>query len=286
MANEKRDGMPTDGAIANAIANGARAASARPLDGHHAVVTGAGRGIGAAIAAHLAERGARLTLMGRTLATLEERKAALEAAYRATVGCVAVDVTDEASVEAGFAEAIEASGAPHILVNNAGRGDSMPFKRMERDFLQRMVDMNLTSTFLCIRQVLPAMTEAGYGRIVNVASTAGLIGYRYVTAYVASKHAVVGLTRALALETAKTGVTVNAVCPSFVETDMTQDTIDNIVEKTGCTPEQAHAQLAAGNPQGRLISPVEVANAVSWLALPDSHSITGQAIPIAGGEVV
>lgn len=282
--------MSTDGASANdaakAVANGATAASARPLAGHHAVVTGGGRGIGAAISAHLAERGAAITLMGRTVATLEEQKATLAEKYAATVGCVGVDVTDEASVEAGFAAAAGALGAPQILINNAGRGDSMPFKRMDRAFLQHMVDMNLTSAYLCIRQVLPAMTEAGYGRIVNVASTAGLIGYRYVSAYVASKHAVVGLTRSLALETAKTGVTVNAVCPSYVETDMTQDTIDNIVKKTGCTPQEAFAQLAAGNPQGRLIAPAEVANAVSWLVLPDSYSITGQAIPIAGGEVM
>lgn len=284
--------MPTDGAATkvdpskNVITNGATSSSARPLDGHHAVVTGGGRGIGAAIAAHLAERGAKITLMGRTVATLDEQKAVLEAGFGATVGCVGVDVTDEASVEAGFAQAATAFGPPQILVNNAGRGDSMPFKRMDRDFLQRMVDMNLTSAFLCIRQVLPAMTEAGYGRIVTVASTAGLVGYRYVSAYVASKHAVVGLTRSLALETAKTGVTVNAVCPGYVETDMTQDTIDNIVEKTGCTPEAALAQLAAGNPQGRLIVPAEVANAVGWLVLPDSYSITGQALPIAGGEVM
>ena len=187
--------MSTD----SVIANRSTSASARPLDGHHAVVTGGGRGIGAAISANLAERGANITLMGRTLDTLEAYKAVLEADHGATVACVSVDVTDEASVEAGFAQAAETLGAPQILVNNAGRGDSMPFKRMDRDFLQRMVDMNLTSAFLCIRQALPAMTEAGYGRIVTVASTAGLIGYRYVSAYVASKHAVVGLTKSLSL---------------------------------------------------------------------------------------
>ena len=149
-----------------------------------------------------------------------------------------------------------------------------------------MVEINLLSTFLCIRQALPAMTEAGYGRIINIASTAGLVGYRYVTAYVASKHGVVGLTRSLALETAKSGVTVNAVCPGYVETDMTADTIANIVEKTGMDAEAARAQLAQGNPQGRLIDPEEVANAVVWLARPDSGSITGQSIPVAGGEVM
>jgi len=195
-------------------------------------------------------------------------------------------VTDEAMVADSFAAAAAALGPATILVNNAGRGDSAPFKRAGRDIFQAMIDINLMSTVLCTQQVLPAMIEAGYGRVINVASTAGLIGYRYVTAYVASKHAVVGLTRALALETAKTGVTINAVCPSYVETDMTQATIDNIVGKTGCTPDEARAQLAAGNPQGRLIDPAEVANAAVWLALPASYSITGQALAIAGGEVM
>jgi NAD(P)-dependent dehydrogenase (short-subunit alcohol dehydrogenase family) len=173
-----------------------------------------------------------------------------------------------------------------ILVNNAGRGESVPVKRMDLAFLRRMLDVNLASTFLCIQQALPAMTEAGYGRIVNVASTAGLVGYRYVSAYVAAKHAVVGLTRALALELAKTGITVNAVCPSYVETDMTKDTLANIAAKTGRSEAEARAELAKGNPQGRLIAPEEVASVVSWLALPASHSITGLAIPVAGGEVM
>lgn len=280
--------MPSEGADKDAEVahSGGSSPGARSFEGHHAVVTGGGRGIGAAIAADLAAQGAKVTLMGRTLETLEDHKATLEASYGAEVACVAVDVTDEASVTAGFAAASDTFGAPQILVSNAGRGDSMPFKRMDRDFLQRMIDMNLTSTYLCIREVLPAMSAAGYGRIVNVASTAGLIGYRYVSAYVASKHAVIGLTRSLALETAKTGVTVNAVCPGYVETDMTQDTIANIVDKTGCSAEEAYDQLAASNPQGRLIAPAEVAHAVSWLASPDSHSITGQAIPVAGGEVM
>jgi 3-hydroxybutyrate dehydrogenase len=149
-----------------------------------------------------------------------------------------------------------------------------------------MIDINLTSTFLCMQQAVPAMTEAKYGRIVNVASTAGLIAYRYVSAYVASKHAVVGLTKAYALELAKTGITVNAVCPSYVETEMTKDTIANIVKKTGRSEAETRAELAKSNPQERLIAPGEVASVVSWLALPASHSITGLAIPVAGGEVM
>jgi NAD(P)-dependent dehydrogenase (short-subunit alcohol dehydrogenase family) len=260
--------------------------AATPFAGQHALVTGGGRGIGAAIAEAMARRGARVTLVGRTLATLERQRDHLIAACGAEAHIEAADVTDEAAVARGFGAAAERLGAPAILVNNAGRGESVPFKRMDRAFLQRMLDINLISAFLCTQQALPAMIEAGYGRVVNVASTAGLIGYRYVSAYVASKHAVIGLTRALALETATTGVTVNAVCPSYVETDMTADTIANIVEKTGTTADKARAQLVAGNPQGRMIQPDEVANAACWLALPASGSITGQALAVAGGEVM
>ncbi len=257
-----------------------------PFEGQHALVTGGGRGIGAAIADALAARGAALTLVGRTEATLEAKQADLAENFGVAAGAAAADVTDEAAVEAAFARAVAERGPISILVNNAGRGDSAPFKRTTTEFFMRMVEINLLSTFLCIRQVLPAMTEAGYGRIVNIASTAGLVGYRYVAAYVASKHGVVGLTRSLALETARTGVTVNAVCPGYVETDMTADTIANIVEKTGMDAEAARAQLAQSNPQGRLIDPAEVANAAVWLARPDSGSITGQSIPVAGGEIM
>ncbi len=256
------------------------------LKGQHALVTGGGRGIGAAIAGALAAQGAALTLLGRTASSLEAKQAELAEGFGTAAGIATADVTDEAAVEAAFAQAVADRGPVSILVNNAGRGDSAPFKRTSTEFFMRMVEINLLSTFLCIRQALPAMTEAGYGRIINIASTAGLVGYRYVTAYVASKHGVVGLTRSLALETAKSGVTVNAVCPGYVETDMTADTIANIVEKTGMDAEAARAQLAQGNPQGRLIDPEEVANVVVWLARPDSGSITGQSIPVAGGEVM
>jgi len=261
-------------------------ADLKPFTGQHAVVTGGGRGIGACIAEYLAARGASLTLIGRTKEPIEAQKARLHARYTVPVEAVTADVTDAAQVAAAFTAAAKALGPAQILVNNAGRGESMPVKRMDLAFLNKMLAINVASTFLCIQQALPAMTEAGYGRIVNVASTAGLIGYRYVSAYVASKHAVVGLTKALALELAKTGITVNAVCPSYVETDMTKDTLANIVAKTGKSEAEARAELAKANPQGRLIAPEEVASVVAWLALPASHSITGLAIPVAGGEVM
>jgi NAD(P)-dependent dehydrogenase (short-subunit alcohol dehydrogenase family) len=261
-------------------------ADLKPFTGQHAAVTGGGRGIGAAIAEHLAARGASLTLLGRTKEPLEAMKARLHDRYTVPVEAVTADVTDAAQVAAAFDKAKAALGPVQILVNNAGRGESMPIKRMDLAFLRKMVDINLTSTFLCMQQALPAMTAAGYGRIVNVASTAGLIAYRYVSAYVASKHAVVGLTKAYALELAKTGITVNAVCPSYVETEMTKDTIANIVAKTGKSEAAVRAELVQFNPQARMIGPEEVATVVAWLALPASHSITGLAIPVAGGEVM
>jgi NAD(P)-dependent dehydrogenase (short-subunit alcohol dehydrogenase family) len=263
-----------------------QAPDVKPFTGQHAVVTGGGRGIGAAIAEHLAARGASLTLIGRSAGPLEEHKARLAGRYTVPIATATADVTDAAQVAKAFAAATDALGPVQVLVNNAGRGESMPIKRMDLAFLEKMLDTNVASTFLCIQQVLPTMTSAGYGRIVNIASTAGLIGYRYVSAYVASKHAVVGLTRALALELAKTGITVNAVCPSYVETDMTKDTVANIVAKTGKSEAEARAELAKGNPQARLIAPEEVASVVAWLALPGSGSLTGLAVPVAGGEVM
>lgn len=253
-----------------------------PLGGQHAVVTGGGRGIGAAIAHELARLGADITLMGRSIATLEGHSAALLREHGRAVEVVAVDVSDSASVTRAFSVARPAT----ILVNNAGAAFSAPFLSTPPEQWQRMLEVNLHGPVRCTAAVLPAMLETGYGRIVNVASTAGLKGYAYVSAYVAAKHALVGLTRALALETARSGVTVNAVCPGFTETDLLAESVATIVATTGRSPDDARAALTRSNPQGRLIAPEEVAQAVGWLCLPESAAITGQSVVVAGGEVM
>lgn len=263
-----------------------------PLTGRHAVVTGGGRGIGLAIAQALAAGGASVTVMGRDAATLQDALARIAdaasaaGAPRAGLHAQSVDIGDEASVETAFAQAAAALGPVTILVNNAGQAGSAPFGKTDLALWRRMMAVNLDGTFLCCKAALPGMLAAGGGRIVNVASTAGLIGYQYVSAYVASKHGVIGLTRALALELATKGVTVNAVCPGYTETDIVRDAVANIVAKTGRSEDQARAELAKSNPQKRLVQPAEVANAVAWLCLPGSESITGQAISVSGGETM
>ena len=254
------------------------------LSGRHAVVTGGGRGIGAAIAAALARSGATLSVLGRDRARLDAQVAALGGADRAQA--IEIDVADETSVRAAFAAVRERFGRVDVLVNNAGQAGSAPLARTDLALWQRMIAVNLTGTFLCTREALPEMIKRGSGRIVNVASTAGLVGYAYVSAYCAAKHGVIGLTRAIAMETAKTGVTVNAVCPGYTETDIVHEAVANIVAKTGKTAEEARAALVARNPQGRMVQPDEVANAVLWLCLPGAEAITGQAVAVAGGEVM
>jgi NAD(P)-dependent dehydrogenase (short-subunit alcohol dehydrogenase family) len=240
----------------------------------HAVVTGATRGIGWAIARRLSDDGVRVTMIGRDMKRLVERASMLGADF------LACDLTDADAVGHAF------SDLEHVdmLVNNAGVAESAPFLKSDDAQFQRMFEVNVLGAVRCTRHVLPGMVEAGWGRVVNIASTAGLRGYSYVAAYAASKHALVGVTRSLALETARRGVTVNAVCPGFTETDMTETTLDRIVEKTGRTREQARTELTAGNPQGRLVQPDEVAAAVAFLCRDDAGSITGQAIAVAGGE--
>jgi NAD(P)-dependent dehydrogenase (short-subunit alcohol dehydrogenase family) len=244
----------------------------------HAVITGGGSGIGAAVARQLLGQGLRVTLMGRSL----ERLRAQQQALGPEVGIQACDVGDEASVAAAFA----AVGAVDILINNAGQVETAPLAKTSLESWQRLLNVNLTGTFLCSRAVLPGMSERGFGRIVNVASTAALKGYAYVAAYCAAKHGVLGLTRALALETVKKGITVNAVCPGYTETEIVVQAVQTIMAKTGRTAEAARAELAAANPQGRLIQPEEVAATVAWLVGEGSASITGQAIAVAGGEVM
>ncbi|SDO61634.1 Short-chain dehydrogenase [Ralstonia sp. 25mfcol4.1] len=261
---------------------------AMALQGRHALVTGGGRGIGAAIARRLLEEGASVTLVGRDCTALDAAMQALEplAVDGAALGAAAADITDADEVAGAFAQATSERGPITVLINNAGQAHSAPFAKTDLAQWQRMLDVNLTGTFLCTQAALPAMLEQGWGRIVNVASTAGLIGYGYVSAYCAAKHGVIGLTRALALELAAKGITVNAVCPGYTETDIVRDAVANIVGKTGRTEEQARAELAARNPQRRLVQPDEVADAVAWLCRPSASAITGQAVPVAGGEVM
>jgi NAD(P)-dependent dehydrogenase (short-subunit alcohol dehydrogenase family) len=256
----------------------------RALEGQHAVVTGGGRGIGAAVAAALAQQGATLTLMGRDAHRLETQARDLSVITRAH--SIVVDVKDSASVEAGFSGAVDAAGPVHILINNAGAVATASFGKTDAGLWNEMLAVNLTGTYLCCQQVISSMLQRGYGRVVNIASTAGLTGYAYVTAYCAAKHGVVGLTRALAMETARKNITVNAVCPGYTETDIVRDAVVNIVAKTGKTEDEARAALTSRNPQQRLVQPEEVANAVLWLCLPGSEAITGQTIAVAGGELL
>lgn len=256
----------------------------RPLAGRHAVVTGASRGIGAAIARELVRLGADVTLIARNSAALTEMAGTL-ATGASRVRDIAADVTDEAAASRALADAASAMGAPAILVNNAGGAESAPFARTDPALWRRMIELNLTSAYLCTRAAAPAMIAAGWGRIINVASTAGLKGYGYVSAYVAAKHGLVGLTRALAIEFARTGVTVNAVCPGYTDTPMLDAVIENIATKTKRGADEARANLAASNPMGHLITPGEVAAAVGYLCLPAAGSVTGKTLAVDGGEV-
>ena len=251
------------------------------LTGHHAVVTGAGSGIGRATAERLAEAGCQVTLIGRHLARLNETADRIgDFAFAAPA-----DVTDPDALAAAIEAGRDRFGPIDILINNAGAATSAPFLKTDADAFRAMLALNLEAPAEAARLVLPGMLTRRWGRIINVASTAGLKGYAYVSAYVAAKHGLVGLTRALALEVAARGVTVNAVCPGFTETELVARSIDSIIAKTGRSEEEARAALAASNPQGRLITPDEVAQTIVWLCGDGASGINGAAVPVAGGEL-
>jgi len=249
------------------------------LAGRHALVTGGGTGIGAAIARGLAGAGATVTICGRRQQPLQA-----VAAGEGRIRTANANVTDEAAMIRLHGQA-QAAGEPFdIVVANAGVAESAPAHKTSLELWNRTLAVNLTGAFLSVKPSLGAMRERGFGRIVFIASTAGLKGYAYVAPYVAAKHGVVGLMRALALETASTGITVNAVCPGFTETTMLEESIDRIARATKSSQADARAALEARNPQGRFIQPQEVANVILWLCGSESASITGQAISVSGGE--
>jgi NAD(P)-dependent dehydrogenase (short-subunit alcohol dehydrogenase family) len=253
--------------------------AAQKIVGSHALVTGGGSGVGRAVALALAEAGVEVTICGRRADALEA-----VAAGNARIHSIVADVTDEDAVSALYDKAEAARGPFDIVVANAGAADSAPAHKVTLADWQKTLDVNLTGAFITVKPALSGMAARKEGRIVFIASTAGLKGYGYVAPYVAAKHGVVGLMRALAAELAKTGVTVNAVCPGYVETEMLEQSVKKIVEKTGRSPEDARAALAATNPQGRLVQADEVADAVLWLCGDKARSVTGQTIALSGGE--
>ena len=253
------------------------------LAGLRAVITGGAGGIGFAIARRLATMGVSTALIGRDQARLDEAVRQLGDAPHEAIAC---DVADSAAVTRVFRKLADDARSPHILVNNAGRARSASLASLSDDAWDETLRVNLTGTFHCTRAAMPEMLALPIGRVVNIASTAGLIGYPHIAAYCAAKHGVVGLTRALALEFARSKVTVNAVCPGYTDTAIVADAISSIARGTGCTESEAREALLRRNPQRRLVMPDEVAATVAWLCMPQSQSINGQAISLSGGEVM
>lgn len=250
------------------------------LSGRHALVTGGGRGIGRAVAAALSSAGATVTVLGRQQAALDDAVASGHAA-----GVIVADVTDAAAIDAGVKAAEAARGPFDILVANAGAAETAPFGKTDPEQFRRLFELNVLGIVNCAQILLPGMVARKTGRIVAVASTAGLKGYGYVSAYVTSKHAVVGLVRSLAIETAKSGVTVNAVCPSFTDTDLVRESVAAITKKTGRSEQDVVAQYVKDVPMARLIKPEEVAAAVVYLCSAEASAVTGTAMTVAGGEI-
>ena len=245
----------------------------------HALITGAGTGIGEAISRQLHREGHAVTLVGRRSEPLETLSQALGKQSFAVTG----DVTDRGEIESAFKAATAQFGDVEILVNCAGMAPTAPFHRVDFADWQRTMDVNVNGVFHCTQLALESMLEINWGRVVNIASVASLRGFPYVSGYCASKHAVLGMTRALALEVATQGITVNAVCPGYADTDIVRNAIAGIVSKTGRTEADAMQHFTESNPQGRLVEVTEVASAVSWLCSDGAASVTGQAIAIDGG---
>ncbi|WP_417456629.1 SDR family NAD(P)-dependent oxidoreductase [Kordiimonas sp.] len=248
---------------------------------HTALVTGGGSGIGLAVAKMLSHEGFRVIIAGRSLDRLQQAVAKAPALHP-----LALDVSSEEDVSRAFDTLMESDMMPDVLINNAGAAATAPLERTSLKVWQSMLDVNLTGAFLCTRAVLPHMKSQQFGRIITVASTAALKGYAYTAAYTAAKHGILGMTRALALELAGTGVTANAVCPGFTDTDIVRTSVQNIVEKTGRSAKAALNELTHHNPENRLIRPEEVADTVLWLAGEKASAINGQAIAVACGEVM
>jgi NAD(P)-dependent dehydrogenase (short-subunit alcohol dehydrogenase family) len=249
------------------------------LSGRHALITGGGSGIGAACAAALTGAGAAVTVLGRREGPLRDLVGDGRAA-----GLVVADVTEEGALTAAIERAAAARGPVALLINAAGAAESAPFLKSDAALWERMLRVNLLGAVAATRAVLPGMLEASYGRVVNIASTAALKGYAYVTAYAAAKHALLGFTRALAQEVAARGVTVNALCPGFTDTPLVAESVARIAAKTGRSEAEARAELARHNPQGRLVRPEEVAATALFLCLPATSAVNGQAVAVDGGE--
>lgn len=246
------------------------------LAGKNILITGGGTGVGAVMAKQFAEAGGTVTVAGRTRETLEQA-----ASQHANIKVATVDITDEESVKALFDEI----GVMDIVVANAGASSSAPLAKTSLTDWQHMIDVNLTGTFLTLKEGLVRLKGKDWGRLIAVASTAGLKGYPYVAPYAAAKHGVIGLIKSMALEVAKSGITANALCPGFLNTEMTERSIANIMEKTGMSADDALKALAKNNPQGRLIEPEEVAAAALNLCGPHSEGLNGVALSISGGEI-